>query len=143
MEEVKKELNLNLIDDQLIKKGWSQSDLSKALEVSRATVSSWFKSEKYPRPRHVLKISEVLDIPFKDLVIKSMSGQRPAVAFRKSGNYKITEEIEQKYFHVARLLEKLVKYLPYDVMSAPPVLKAPQLDYDYIQAAAQIGRAHV
>ena len=61
-------LNAPKILETLDKLGWSRSDLAEHIGVSRQAISQWFKAEKYPRPRHLLKIATSLDLTFEDIV---------------------------------------------------------------------------
>lgn len=49
--------------------GMSQEDLAKAVGVSRRSVSNWETGFKMPRPRHIAKIEEVLNIDYYDDVV--------------------------------------------------------------------------
>lgn len=139
---MEKKLNTTLINDKMLGLGLSQTDLAEQLGVTKAAISSWLKPEKFPRPRHLLKLAEMLNLDYSEIVLKPALSQ-PAVAFRKSGNYKIQETHREQFFHVSRLLNRLVPYLPFDSLSAPAILKEPLLDYDYIQRAAKAVRDEI
>ncbi len=50
-------------------KGWSRSELSRRVGVSRQAVSLWFKStEASLRSGHLRRVSEALGVPMEDLV---------------------------------------------------------------------------
>ncbi|KYG66454.1 hypothetical protein AZI86_05255 [Bdellovibrio bacteriovorus] len=135
MDMLEKKLNTKAVSERMIHKGLSQTDLADKLQVSKATISSWLKPEKFPRPRHLLQLGELLSLKYEELILESQA-QSPVVAFRKSGNYKITPEHMEKFYYVGRLLNKLVQFLPFDTLSSPTTLKDPKLDYEYIQKAA-------
>jgi transcriptional regulator with XRE-family HTH domain len=53
---------------ELIKsKGIKQKWLALKLGVSEVTVSNWVKEKSLPSQKHLLKLSEVLNIPIKEL----------------------------------------------------------------------------
>jgi transcriptional regulator with XRE-family HTH domain len=139
---VEKKLNIRVVAERMVTKGLSQADIAQQLDVSRPTISAWFKPEKFPRPRHLLKLAEILGLTFEELVLKPSVAQA-SVAFRKSGNYKITDEHLEKYHYVGRLLRKLSPFLPFDTLSTPAVLKDPKVDYDYIQLSAKAVRERI
>lgn len=131
-----KSLNLDHITQQLSQLGLSQADIAERLNVSRQSVSNWFQAKKFPRPGLLLKLAKILDLSFDEIVKKETSEMDPVVAFRKKGSHKISSE----YFEDAKdkgfLLEQLSSYLPFDNLSAPPVLIEPRLNYKYVQQAA-------
>jgi transcriptional regulator with XRE-family HTH domain len=54
---------------ELIKvKGVKQKWLAQRLGVSEVTVSNWMQDKAAPSRKHMEKISEVLNIPFKELI---------------------------------------------------------------------------
>lgn len=130
-----KKLNISKIEDSMLKLGLSKSDLAEKLGVSRTSVTSWLKPEKFPRPRHLLQLSNILGLDFDDLVTRLVVDE-PQVAFRKSGNHKIKEEHVERLEYSAKLLKKLVPYLPFDELSTTPKLKRPENSYEYYQKAA-------
>lgn len=142
MDNVEKRLNIKAVTDRMLERGLSQKDLADKLQVTGAAISSWFKPEKFPRPQHLLKLAELLELTFQEIVLKSRD-ETSRVAFRKSGNYKITKDHVEKFDYVSRLLKKLVPHLPFDTLTAPPVLKDPKVDYAYIQQAAAAVRASI
>ncbi|MCO5112998.1 MAG: helix-turn-helix domain-containing protein [Bdellovibrionaceae bacterium] len=130
-----KRLNTTLIEDRMLEEGLSQTDLASKIGVTRTCISSWLKPEKMPRPRHILKLSEILNLTFKEILITNQA--RPQVAFRKSGNYKITDSHRQKFEYTTTLLSKLTKYLPFEPLFSAPSFIDPKVDYIYIQKVAQ------
>ncbi len=139
---MEKKLNTSLISDRMLQLGLSQTELAEHLDVTKTAISSWLKPEKFPRPRHLLKLAELLKLSFDEIVLKAPDLQ-PAVAFRKSGNHKIQDSHREHFFYTSRLLSRLVPYLPFDDLSAPATLKDPKVDYDYIQKAAKAVRQEV
>ena len=56
---------------ELIKaKGIKQSWLAKKIGVSEVTVSNWVKQKSIPKKEHLIKLSELLDVPIDVLFIK-------------------------------------------------------------------------
>lgn len=49
-------------------KGFTQRKLSAALEVSRSTVSMWESGEREPSLDMILQISDLLRVPYTDLI---------------------------------------------------------------------------
>lgn len=139
---MEKKLNTSLINDRMLQLGLSQTELAEQLDVTKTAISSWLKPEKFPRPRHLLKLAELLKLSFEEIVLKAVDLQ-PAVAFRKSSNHKIQDSHREHFFYISRLLSRLVPYLPFDNLSAPATLKDPKVDYDYIQKAAKAVRQEV
>ncbi|MCG2830209.1 MAG: helix-turn-helix transcriptional regulator [Desulfobacteraceae bacterium] len=131
-----KKLNIKRINWAMDKLGLNQSMLAKELGVSRTIVSSWFKSHKFPRPEKLLKLGVILNLPFQELVQRSVMAKEPVVAFRKKGSRKTTDIHIGQAKEMGQLLEMLVPYLPFDDMFQPPALKAPMVEYGYIQRAA-------
>jgi len=128
----KNRLNLNLIEEIMMHKGVSQQSIAEYIGVSKASVSSWLKPEKFPRPNHLYKLAKFLGLEFNKLVIKDAIGINH-VAFRSSGNYKITNTEKTQLEYRSTLLEKLIPFVSIDTMSVPPILSNPSLDYEYIQ----------
>lgn len=130
-------LNAPKILETLDKLGWSRSDLAEHIGVSRQAISQWFKAEKYPRPRHLLKIATSLDLTFEDIVIKEVDGFEPVIAFRKKGRHKITEDYIKNTSRMGKLLENLVPYLTFESrFTKAASLKNPILEYEYIHEVA-------
>jgi transcriptional regulator with XRE-family HTH domain len=129
----KKRLNIENIEYKLRKLGISQSDLAKKLSVSREIISQWLQNKKYPRPRHLLFLSKILNLSFTELVILEKSEDEPVIAFRKKRGHKIDEEYEKQAKFKGYILQKLVPYLPFDQFYLPSTLKHPENKYDYIQ----------
>lgn len=132
-----KSLNITKIKSQLEILGLSQANIAERLDVTRQSVSNWMQAKKFPRPGVLLKLAKILELSFDQIILKTDMLNEPVVAFRKKGNHKISSEYIEDAKDKGFLLEQLVPYLPYDKLSAPPVLIEPQLKYDYIQTAAR------
>ncbi|MHB8091692.1 MAG: helix-turn-helix domain-containing protein [Syntrophales bacterium] len=141
-----RKLNINKIEESAERLGFNKSKLASIVEVSRETVSQWFKGEKFPRPDKLLKLSMALGLNFNEIVSSLPSENEPIVAFRKKGNHKITDQYLEEARDTGRILSNLIPYLPFDRLSRPKTLIHPQLDYPYVQQVAkkirnQIGKA--
>jgi len=140
---MEKKLNIQKISQSMDERGLNQAGLAQSLEVSRTIVSAWFKGRKFPRPDKLLKLGLELGLPFQDLVIKSVTASEPIVAFRKKGRRKTTDLHIENAKEIGQLLDVLTPYLPFEGLFLPPSLKAPKLDYNYIQKAAQRIRSEI
>jgi len=139
----KKSLNINNIQKKLEKLGLSQTALSKKIGVSKEAISKWLKNEKFPRPRHLLQLAETLDLTFDEIVIKSRPEYEPIIAFRKKGRHKIDDDYIRHAKHKGTLLDGLADYVPFKIESPPSYFINPQLNYDYIQRAAEYVRSKI
>lgn len=131
-----KRLNLHKIEDSMFKKGLSQQAIAERIGVTRAAVSGWLKPEKFPRPNHLFKLAEILGLNFNELVISEDNNLNAKVAFRKSGNYQITDGDLRQFQYVSTLLGSIVEYSNIDTLSKPPTLNNPNSNYAYIQKVA-------
>jgi transcriptional regulator with XRE-family HTH domain len=138
-----KKLNIETVESKLERMGLSQSQVATALGVSRQIVSQWLKGTKFPRPAKLLHLSKLIELPFNDLVIKTDTSLEPVVAFRKKGSHKITDDYLENAKDKGYFLQQLVPCLPFDNLSRPPSLINPNLDYQYIQKAAQRVREEI
>jgi len=125
------------ISSAMERQGLNQAGLSKEMGVSRTIVSSWLKSQKFPRPDKLLKLGLILGMPFQDLVLDSATTREPVIAFRKKGSRKTKDLHLNQAKEMGQLLELLVPYLSNDKIFHPPVLKKPALEYHYIQDVAR------
>ncbi len=134
---MKNSLNIDKMTQRTQELGLSQSQLAKDLNVSRESVSQWFKKEKLPRPDKLLKLARILDLTFSELVTSVQSVNEPVVAFRKKGAHKITPDYVEQARDMGLILAGFVPYLPFDNLSQPAILKAPSDDYSYVQKVAR------
>jgi len=137
-----KQLNIEKLKSAMDEKGLNQSALAKNLDVSRAIISEWLKGTKFPRPNKLLKIGMTLDVPFRELVIRS-SKHEPIVAFRKKGGRKTKNCHVERAKDMGRLLDALAPCLPFSSLTNPPSLKNARLEYRYLQEVAQQVRAQI
>ena len=127
-----RELNIKKITKKLESMGLSQSKLASELDVSRESVSKWLKNEKFPRPAKLLRLAQILQLSFDEIVTSLAYEEEPVIAFRKKGRHKISKDYIESAKYMGSLLEKLVPYLPFDTLSRPPSLIDPKQDYEYI-----------
>lgn len=131
---MERELNIQLIEDKMNQQGISQSGLAEKLDVSRESVSQWLRNAKFPRPDKLLKLAEILNLQYNEIVLRNI--HEPVIAFRKKGNSKTTEEHIARAKDMGIMLANLVPCLPYERLSKPSTLIEPKNDYQYIQKAA-------
>ena len=129
----KKSLNTDTISKRITELGLNQAEIAKKLSVSREIVSQWFKNIKFPRPRHLLHLAEMLDLAFDEIVIKEESQYEPIIAFRKKGRHKIDEEYEKSAKFKGEMLKKLVHFLDFETIFFPRHIENLKNDYEYIQ----------
>ena len=130
---MKNKLDIEKINQKCQELGFTQTKLSKELDVTREAVSQWLKGEKFPRPDKLLRLAQVLKLSFSELVNKVSLENEPVVAFRKKGAHKITPEYIEQAKDMGRILKHLVPHLPFDNLSQPASLIRPLTDYPYIQ----------
>lgn len=130
---MKNKLNIEKITQKCEELGFTQTKLSKELDVTREAVSQWLKGEKFPRPDKLLRLAQVLKLNFSELVNKVSLENEPVVAFRKKGAHKITPEYIEQAKDMGRILKHLAPHLPFDNLSQPASLIRPHTEYSYIQ----------
>lgn len=131
-----KSLNVNALEDALIKAGLNQAGLAEKLNISREAVSKWLKGETFPSPDKLLRIGMLLDLAFEKLVLLPPDTATPIVSFRKK-SHRITKDVHlDNARETGELLKRLVPYLPKQELTHPPTLKDPTSDYNYVQAVA-------
>ncbi len=131
-----KQLNSELIQHKMNELGLSVPMLAKNLAVSRESVYNWLKNEKFPHPKHLLQITRVLKVAYKDLFLADLSSE-PIIAFRKKANTKTTAVHIERAVNMGKALEPLVPYMGFPKFSRPATLKEPKNEYFYIQDVAQ------
>lgn len=123
----------------LAERGWTQTQLAKAVGVTSQAVTNWLKGSDFPRPATLLKLATTLKLSFDQLVQQPDEGQ-PVVAFRKRAGTKTTDEHLIKARAMGMLLKPLVAFLP-EVRALRTLITSPSTDYDRLQAAASQARA--
>lgn len=132
---MKKQINVAVFQASLTEAGLNASALAKQLGVSREAVSKWQRGDSFPRPDKLLRLGMILGQPYQNLVEEPMAVNEPRVAYRAKANRKTTDEHVDWAMAAGTRLRDLVPYLP-EERTLPPVLKAPRVDYDYVQAVA-------
>lgn len=140
---MKSTLNITTLNQRAQELGLSQSKLAKDLDVSRESVSKWFRNEAYPRPDKLLKLARLLNLGFAELVTQVATVNEPVVAFRKKGTHKIKDDYFEQARDMGRILSGLAPLLPFDDLSQPATLRNPVNEYAYVQKAAQRIRAQI
>ena len=51
-----------------MKKGMTQADLAENIGVSQGAVGQWEQGMTIPRPKHIVRLSSLLDIPVEELL---------------------------------------------------------------------------
>ena len=129
---MEKHLNVKALRAALDKCGLNASALAEKLNVSREAVSKWLSGEAFPRPDKLLRLGSIVDLAFGELVVRE-EANAPVIAFRKMRGSKTTDDHVAHAREMGRLLKELVPFLPFTTLTLPPFLKAPVVDYDYIQ----------
>ncbi|MFA7288561.1 MAG: helix-turn-helix domain-containing protein [Melioribacteraceae bacterium] len=132
---IKTKLNINNITTQQRELGYNQTSIADKLGVSRESVSQWFSGDNFPRARHLLKLGEILQLTYSDLVNETSDGYEPIFAFSAAHKYRHTEEDKQKVTDIGYALEKLIPYLIGDMQnrSFKNTLLSPKNDIEYIE----------
>lgn len=136
---MKKNLNISLITQKREELGLNQTELSEKVGVSKEAVSQWLNGESFPRPAKLLKLSQVLNLSYNDILQRTDEFE-PVIAFRKVKSTKTTDEHVKRAKEMGFVLERLVEYLPFETITKPPILNNPQNDYNYIQQTVSILR---
>lgn len=129
---MKKQINSTVFHASLAQAGLNAAQLAKQLGVSREAVSRWQKGESFPKPDKLLRLGMILGQPYQELVKEPMALNEPRVAYRAKANRKTTNTHVIWAKEAGTRLRELVPHLPSD-RTRPPVLKAPQVEYDYAQ----------
>jgi len=57
-----------LLKELLKSKGIKQKWLAQKIGVSEVTISNWCNGKSFPKKEHLQKLSELLDVPVKEIV---------------------------------------------------------------------------
>lgn len=139
---MEKVLNIPLISQRTNELGLNQTEISEKLGVSKEAVSQWFREVSFPRPSKLLKLGQILNLAYNELVIKENEVE-PVVAFRKVKSAKTTDMHFKRAKEMGYSLDKLVKYLPFEIVTKPPELLNPKNEYNYIQNAVKVIRGNL
>ncbi|MEJ2744660.1 MAG: helix-turn-helix transcriptional regulator, partial [bacterium] len=129
-------LNLTLLRDVLIRNGLNQAALAAKLNISREAVSNWFKGEAFPTPDKLLRLGMIVGLKYNDLVKTTPPKDVPIVTYRRKAGRKTKDAHLDNARETGELLKKLVKHLPVQELTQPPILKSPCNKYAYIQKVA-------
>lgn len=132
---MKKQIDSAVFHESLTQVGLNAAQLAKQLGVSREAVSKWQRGEAFPKPDKLLRLGMILKQPYQTLVQEPMTVNEPQVAYRAKANRKTKLEHVVWAKEAGTRLRSLVPYLPF-ARTCPPVLKAPRVDYEYVQAVA-------
>ena len=121
--------------------GLYPAKIAREIGVSRAAVTKWFSGKDFPRPDKLLKLSMLLQLSFRELVVEEEDALAPVVAFRRKARRKTTGLDLDAARQMGSLLRMLAPRLPFDKFSRPPTLKNPVCDYGYLQQVALKMRA--
>src|ERR1035437_4462896 len=108
---LKQRLNHSLINQKLKSSGLNQADLAKKLDVSRESVSNWLSEDSFPRPRHLLALSNLLGLDYSEMVIEEPDENEPDDAFRKVHDTVHSEEEVEVVKEIGYSLEKLIPFI--------------------------------
>lgn len=125
-------LNHELVRATAEKAGYNFTSLAKAMAVSKESVSKWLNGESVPRPGAAVKLGRLLRLTYDEMFGSRDRSDLPAVAFRLTKNRTATQEHHERAIEMGRMYEQLVPYLPFSRFEAPPRLKSPTADYDYL-----------
>lgn len=138
-----KMLHRDAIEGAMERTGLNASGLAANIGVSRQAVSNWLNGKDFPRPDKLLKLSLLLKLSFRELVVALEPEPEPRVAFRRMAKRKTTDEHIDRARDMGRLLARLVEYLPFNRMVRAGEFINPRNDYAYIQDAVDILRAEL
>lgn len=129
---MERRLNHDLVRTTAEKAGYTFTSLAQAMEVSKESVSKWLNGDAVPRPGKAIKLGRLLQLSYEQMFGARDRSGLPVVAFRLTRNRAPTEEHQDRARELGRMYEQLVPYLPFSRFEAPPRLKAPTLEYDYL-----------
>jgi transcriptional regulator with XRE-family HTH domain len=131
-------LNTEAIQAAMDAKGLSPAALAKEMQVSRESVSKWLNGESVPRTDKLLRLSILLKLSRAVLLGRTeQAAMQPQVAFRMARGKPAQSSHVARARHRGKMLEAMVRHLPFDAIHTPPALKNPHDDYDYLQAVAR------
>lgn len=129
---MERKLDHELVKTTALKAGFSFTKLAKEVEVSTESVSKWLNGEAIPRPGKAIKLGRILGLTYEQMFGARDKSFEPQVAFRLTRNQNPSEEHHERAREMGRMYEDLVPYLPFSQFEAPPQLKSPSADYDYL-----------
>ncbi len=127
-----RKLNHELVKTTAQRAGYSFTKLAQEVAVSKESVSKWLNGEANPRPGKAIKLGKVLGLSYEQMFGARDRSLEPQVAFRLVRNQDPSDEHRERAREMGRMYEDLVPYLPFNRFEAPPRLKSPTADYDYL-----------
>lgn len=132
-----RQLNLVALKEAMGRAGINSAAIAKKLNISREAVSNWVNGENQPKPDKLLKLASFLKVRYNDLLTPQVAPNLPVVAFRMRHNRRATDAHIHNAQMMGQLLQPLAKYLPFDTLMAPQLLRQPETGYEYLQVVAQ------
>jgi len=75
----------------LLDKGWNQSDLARAAELGRDSISTYVNGKTFPTPKALKALSEALGVSKDDLLpnqmMQAMDDEHPAVELKQASGH--------------------------------------------------------
>lgn len=124
--------NTQLVRATAEKAGHSFTSLADAIGVSVESVSKWMNGEAVPRPGKALKLGELLDLAYDQVITRQGSELEPLVSFRLTTGDRPSDEQRERGKRMGQLYEQLVPFLPFDKYEAPLQLKNVNSSYAYV-----------
>ncbi|HEX2983642.1 MAG TPA: helix-turn-helix domain-containing protein [Ignavibacteriales bacterium] len=128
---------LNITEETLQKLNYNQARISKELDVSRETVSKWFKGENFPRPAKLLQLGKLLGMTYDELVSSEADKLEPIIAFRSVRKKNTPDGELRRAKEMGYALEKLVEFVPFEIIFQYKKLENPKIDPEYIRNAVK------
>lgn len=129
---MERKLNHELVRTTAQEAGFTFTKLALEMGVSKESVSKWLNGEANPRPGKAIKLGRLLKLSYEQMFGARDNANEPQVAFRLTRNQIPSEEHHERAREMGRMYEELVPYLPFNRFEAPPRLKSPSAEYDYL-----------
>jgi transcriptional regulator with XRE-family HTH domain len=128
---------LKITKGTLQRKALTQAEIYKKLNVSPQAVSQWFNNETFPSPSKLLQLGKLLGMTYDELVSSETDKAEPIVAFRPVRNKKTPDGELRRAKEMGYALEKLVEFVPFEIIFQYKKLENPRIDPDYIRNAVK------
>lgn len=125
-------------------KGLSSAQIATQLDISRESISQWFSHQKFPRPKHLLALANLLELKFDEIVNRS-SLNEPIIQFRKYRRSNVKPEEKARARELGFALRFIVPYLPekYRSFFQSIALSRVENEYHFYQEVASEVRSKV
>lgn len=130
---MERKLNHELVRTTADKAGYSFTKLAREVGVSTESVSKWLQGEASPRPGKAIKLGKALSLSYEQMFGARDRTNEPQIAFRLVRNQAPSESHHERAREMGRMYEELAPFLPFSRFEAPPRLKSPSADYDYLE----------